>query len=243
MLYILSEPTCFLASLSTTSAHLMGEAARPTANLMTPDRPPTPQAVPEPALQRTEPWGSVNHCWIFGCWLVVASLLPLPLIRAGSHQAPWRLYEMFCSQRFMVVVGLLAALLVFAGVTLQGSWNVERSLSFTSVDRSVASHPTASGSSAFGDGKKEIGEVSSSSQHRGLFDRGARDGRGERRARLAFLIMSSGDDIAKLSVLLPEIYHPDNVYLVHVDAKAPREQVSVCRQRGVNDTLARSACS
>ncbi|CAN0074199.1 unnamed protein product [Ectocarpus sp. 6 AP-2014] len=137
---------------------------------------------------------------------------------------------MFCSQRFMVVVGLLAALLVFAGVTLQSSWNVERSLSFTSVDRSVASHRTPSGSSAFGDGKKEIGEVNSSSQHRGLFDQGARDGRGERRARLAFLIMSSGDDIAKLSVLLPEIYHPDNIYLVHVDAKAPREQTEKIRE-------------
>ncbi|CAN0488199.1 unnamed protein product [Ectocarpus sp. 12 AP-2014] len=133
---------------------------------------------------------------------------------------------MLCSQRFVVVVGLLAVLLVFAGVTLQGSWNVERSLCFTSV----ASHPTASGSLAFGDGKEEIGEINSSSQHRGLFDRGARDGGGERRARLAFLIMSSGDDIAKLSVLLPEIYHPDNIYLVHVDAKAPREQTEKIRE-------------
>lgn len=49
---------------------------------------------------------------------------------------------------------------------------------------------------------------------------------GERRARLAFLIMSSGDDILKLELLLPEISHPDNVYLVHVDAKTPQDQVS-----------------
>ncbi|CAN0400869.1 unnamed protein product, partial [Ectocarpus fasciculatus] len=136
---------------------------------------------------------------------------------------------MFYSRRFMVGVGSLASLLVFVGVTLQGGGDVQSSLSFESVVRSVASHPTASGSSAVGDGK-EIGEPNSSSQHRGLFDRSAHDGRGERRARLAFLIMSSGDDIAKLSVLLPEIYHQDNIYLVHVDAKAPPEQTDKIRE-------------
>lgn len=48
---------------------------------------------------------------------------------------------------------------------------------------------------------------------------------GGKDARLAFLIMSSGNDAGRLHLLLPEIYHPDNIYLVHVDAKAPAEKV------------------
>ena len=48
---------------------------------------------------------------------------------------------------------------------------------------------------------------------------------GEKRARVAYLVMSGGDDIEKLHLLLPAIYHPDNIYLVHVDAKTSPKKV------------------
>ena len=48
-----------------------------------------------------------------------------------------------------------------------------------------------------------------------------------RRARLAFLVLCSGKDVGRLQLLLPEIYHPDNIYLVHVDAKTPTHAVCV----------------
>lgn len=49
---------------------------------------------------------------------------------------------------------------------------------------------------------------------------------GAKTARLAFLILSDGHDVGRLHLLLPEIYHPDNIYLVHVDAKTPPDKVS-----------------
>lgn len=50
-------------------------------------------------------------------------------------------------------------------------------------------------------------------------------GRERTKARIAFLIMASADDAGRLHLLLPEIYHPDNIYLVHVDAKTPPGKV------------------
>lgn len=70
------------------------------------------------------------------------------------------------------------------------------------------------------------GSTSSSNgrpRHRELSNQSGRN----KRARLAYLILSSGNDIGKLHLLLPEIYHPDNIYLVHVDAKAPRQKVRI----------------
>lgn len=52
------------------------------------------------------------------------------------------------------------------------------------------------------------------------------DGNGTgKQAKLAFLILSDGRDVGRLHLLLPAIYHPDNIYLVHVDAKAPPQNV------------------
>ncbi|CAM9725900.1 unnamed protein product [Ascophyllum nodosum] len=53
---------------------------------------------------------------------------------------------------------------------------------------------------------------------------------GEKRARVAYLVMSGGDDIEKLHLLLPAIYHPDNIYLVHVDAKTSPKKVEQIRR-------------
>lgn len=50
-------------------------------------------------------------------------------------------------------------------------------------------------------------------------------GRARKKTRIAYLIMASGDDAGRLQLLLPEIYHPDNIYLVHVDAKTPTGKV------------------
>lgn len=47
----------------------------------------------------------------------------------------------------------------------------------------------------------------------------------QERARVAYFIMCGGSDVGRLNLLLPAIYHPDNIYLVHVDAKATPEEV------------------
>lgn len=51
------------------------------------------------------------------------------------------------------------------------------------------------------------------------------DTAGRRPAKLAFLILSDGNDVDRMRHLLPAIYHPENIYLVHVDAKASPENV------------------
>lgn len=48
-----------------------------------------------------------------------------------------------------------------------------------------------------------------------------------RQAKLAFLVLSDGNDIERMRAMLPAIYHPDNIYLVHVDAKSPPAKVSL----------------
>lgn len=48
-----------------------------------------------------------------------------------------------------------------------------------------------------------------------------------RQAKLAFLVLSDGNDIDRMRAMLPAIYHPDNIYLVHVDAKSPPAKVSL----------------
>lgn len=70
------------------------------------------------------------------------------------------------------------------------------------------------------------GGDSSSARHRELSGQLGGEGR---RARLAFLVLCSGKDVGRLQLLLPEIYHPDNIYLVHVDAKTPSHAVSTTR--------------
>lgn len=50
---------------------------------------------------------------------------------------------------------------------------------------------------------------------------------GRKKARLAILILSDGEDIDRLHLMLPQIYDPDNIYLVHVDAKTPPEKVRI----------------
>lgn len=47
----------------------------------------------------------------------------------------------------------------------------------------------------------------------------------QKRARVAYLIMCGGSDVERLNLLLPAIYHPDNIYLLHIDAKAQPEEV------------------
>lgn len=49
----------------------------------------------------------------------------------------------------------------------------------------------------------------------------------QKRARVAYFIMCGGSDVERLNLLLPAIYHPDNIYLVHIDAKAQPEEVRV----------------
>ena len=67
---------------------------------------------------------------------------------------------------------------------------------------------------------------SSIDRHRELSGQPGGEGR---RARLAFLVLCSGKDVGRLQLLLPEIYHPDNIYLVHVDAKTPAHAVGTTR--------------
>lgn len=130
-------------------------------------------------------------------------------------------------------MSLLGLLLALASVVLHsGNRGLEISLSRWWKDNSRGT-PKAS-DAAVGDSDSTTTGHVGRSQGRKLFGWGGGGGDGggddggdgeRRRARLAFFIMSSGDDAAKLELLLPEIYHPDNVYLVHVDAKAPQDQV------------------
>ncbi|CAM9260344.1 unnamed protein product [Choristocarpus tenellus] len=46
----------------------------------------------------------------------------------------------------------------------------------------------------------------------------------ENKAKIAYLVLSNGLDAGKLQFLFSEIYHPDNIYLIHVDKKAPTDQ-------------------
>lgn len=130
----------------------------------------------------------------------------------------------------LAVLGLLLALVSVAlhsgtsgtGSSLHVFWSRD-----TSRRRTRGPAKASDTAAAVGDGRG-VGQPDGG-RHRRLFGwggGGGRDGNAEpRRARLAFLVMSSGDDIGKLELLLPEIYHPDNMYLVHVDAKTPPEQV------------------
>lgn len=133
-------------------------------------------------------------------------------------------------------MSLLGLLLALVSVVLhsgnRGNRGLEISVSRWWKDNSRGT-PKAS-DAAFGDSDSTTTGHVGRSQGRKLFGWGGGGGDGggddggdgeRRRARLAFFIMSSGDDAAKLELLLPEIYHPDNVYLVHVDAKAPQDQV------------------
>lgn len=141
------------------------------------------------------------------------------------------LREMFSTRLPASAVALLGLLLALASVVLhRGHRGMEISLSRLWNERGTAKAsegsavgPTAVVGDADGRRVQQLGR----SQRRELFGRGGGGGGDSerRRARLAFFIMSSGDDAAKLELLLPEIYDRDNVYLVHVDAKAPQDQV------------------
>lgn len=141
----------------------------------------------------------------------------MPLVPKGLTMSRHRL--------LVLGAGLLAPLLVFVGVALysdKGGAESKSSDGTSSVISPEHLRDNAAGSI----------ESLDNSQHRGLFGWGGKVGGSgsERKARLAFLILSSGDDVGKLELLLPEIYDQDNIYLVHVDAKAPPEQV--CLQCG-----------
>ena len=135
-----------------------------------------------------------------------------------------------------LATALLGLLLALASVVLHSRTNGTDTASLSGIwsrharrrTREPAKASDAAAAAVGGDGTG-TGELDRR-PHRGLFGRGGGGGGGgndaePRRARLAFLILSSGDDLGKLELLLPEIYHPDNVYLVHVDAKTPPEQV------------------
>lgn len=71
------------------------------------------------------------------------------------------------------------------------------------------------------------GLVTTSSSEDGVSRKLSSQPDGVRKARLAFLVLCSGKDVGRLQLLLPEIYHPDNIYLVHVDAKTPTHAVRI----------------
>lgn len=185
---------------------------------------------------RFSPKGNHTH-WVVG----IQSTVPPRTFPKSSQRSPVQKdskivaddrdrNEMF-RPRSPVLTSLSGLLLVFAcgilyranrrGGVDNGSFSQQ--WFWTHRQSATASTLGASDNSAVGD---NIGV----GQHRDLLvvdggGGGGVDDDEERRARLAFLIMSSGDDIFKLELLLPEIYHPDNVYLVHVDAKTPQDQV------------------
>eukprot|EP00752_Nemacystus_decipiens_P018205 g16334.t1 len=139
---------------------------------------------------------------------------------------------MSCARLPASAVALLGLLLALASVVLNsGNCGLQISLSRLC---NVSNRGTAKASdAAVGvSDSTTVGKVGGG-RGRKLFSwgRGSGGSNGERRrARLAFFIMSSGDDAAKLELLLPEIYHKDNVYLVHVDAKAPQDQTDNIRK-------------
>lgn len=157
-----------------------------------------------------------------------------PEARRPGRQARLLAREMSCPRLPVSAVALLGLLLAFASVVLhRGNRCLEISLSRLWGDSISRGPAKASDDAAVGENTRRRVEQLGRNQRRDLFGWGGGGGGGggdggggaRRRVRLAFLIMSSGDDVAKLELLLPEIYHPDNVYLVHVDAKAPQDQV------------------